>query len=121
VTAALVIWEGAAVVVGSAPVGVMKVVFGGEVKITGGEVKVEVVGTGTVEKIVPPFVVKVFSLGTVTSTTVGTLVASVIGTKTVAFVVGGSAVFVIVYADVTKTVEVMLSVITMVDPAETVV
>jgi len=43
------------------------------------------------------------------------------GTKTVAFVVGGSAVIVIVYAEVTRTVEVMDSVITMVDPAETVV
>lgn len=43
----------------------------------------------------------VFSEGTVTTSVYAWLVASVMGTKTVAFVVGGSKVEVIVYADVT--------------------
>jgi len=101
VAAAFVTWRGAEVVDAGTTdvvVGGMTDVVGGmmEVVVFGGAMNVDVVGTETLLKMVPPFEVTVTSEGTVTSTTVGMLVASVIGTKTVAFVVGGSAVFVIV-------------------------
>jgi len=57
----------------------------------------------------------------VTKAVTGVEVDKVIGTKTVAFVVGGSRVEVTVYAFVTSTVLVKVSVMTIVEPALTVV
>ena len=69
----------------------------------------------------PPLEVAVLSEGTVVTSVTGWLVARVIGTKTVSFVVGGSAVDVIVYIDVVSKVFVSVLVKITVLPAETVV